>query len=184
MRFAEGDIAGAIAAYRAMVTRGDTSAATRYNLGSALLGADTLPESRELLEAVRRSADGEVRMRARFNAGLGSLRVGRAPNEPDAEQALAAARAAYRAYLGDRADDLDAKWNYELALRHSPPSGGGGGGGGGNNAPQPQEQRPQPQGGIDQRQAEALLNSAAREERDVQGRKQKQGRVPPRGKDW
>ena len=185
VRFAEGDIAGAIAAYRAMVTRGDTSAATRYNLGSALLGADTLPESRELLEAVRRSADGEVRMRARFNAGLGSLRVGRAPNEPDAEQALGAARAAYRAYLGDRSDDLDAKWNYELALRPSPPSGGGGGGGGGgNDAQEPQEQRPQPQGGIDQRQAEALLNNAAREERDVQGRKQKQGRVPPRGKDW
>ena len=184
VRFAEGDIAGAIAAYRAMVIRGDTSAASRYNLGSALLGADTLPESRELLEAVRRSADGEVRMRARFNAGHGSLRVGRAPNAPDAEQALAAARAAYRAYLGDRSDDLDAKWNYELALRQSPPSGGGGGGGGGNDAQKPQEQRPQPQGGIDQRQAEALLNNAAREERDVQGRKQKQGRVPPRGKDW
>ncbi len=185
VRFAEGDIAGAIAAYRNLVSRGDTSAATRYNLGSALLGGDTLPESRELLEAVRRSADGDVRMRARFNAGLGALRVGRTPDSPDSEQALAAARAAYRTYLGERPDDPDAKWNYELALRRSPPSGGGGGGGGGgNDAPQPQEQRPQPQGGIDQRQAEALLNSAAREERDVQGRKQTQGRVPTRGKDW
>ena len=182
VRFAEGDIAGAIAAYRAIVARGDTSVTTRYNLGSALLGADTLPESREMLEAVRRSADGEVRMRARFNAGLADLQSGRTPKAPDAEHALAAARAAYRAYLGERPDDLDAKWNYELALRHAPPSGGGGGGGGGgNDAPQPQEQRPQPQGGIDQHQAEALLNNAAREERDVQGRKQTQGRVPPRG---
>ena len=46
------------------------------------------------------------------------------------------------------------------------------------------DQKPQDQGGLDQRQAEALLNSAAREERDVQGRKQRQGRTPPGGKDW
>ena len=31
---------------------------------------------------------------------------------------------------------------------------------------------------------DALLNSAAREEKDVQGRRQRQGRVPPGGKDW
>ena len=49
---------------------------------------------------------------------------------------------------------------------------------------QPQQQ-PQA-GGIDPRQAERLLNSAAREERDVQGRKQRQSRSerPPLGKDW
>jgi Ca-activated chloride channel family protein len=37
-----------------------------------------------------------------------------------------------------------------------------------------------------QRQAEQLLGSAAREERDVQAKKQKQNRVepPPGGKDW
>ena len=91
--------------------------------------------------------------------------------------------AAYRAYLMERPTDVDAKWNYELALRPQPPTGGGGGGGGGDAQQQPQP-RPQPQGGIDQRQAEALLNSAAREEKDVQGRKQKQGRTPPHGKDW
>lgn len=182
VRFAEGDVAGAIASYRAMMLRGDTSAVTKYNLGSSLLGADTLPAAAELLEAVRRSADGEVRMRARFNAGLAALNTGRVPKAPDAEAALAAARAAYRAYLMERPADIDAKWNYELALRPQPPSGGGGGGGG--DAQQQPQPRPQSQGGIDQRQAEALLNSAAREEKDVQGRKQKQGRTPPRGKDW
>ena len=182
--FANGDIPGALAALTRAVAGGDTSAVTRYNLGSALLGADSLPASVEMLEAVRRSAEGEPRMRARFNAGLASLRMGRDTANPEAEAALAAARSAYRAYLGERPDDLDAKWNYELALRKPPPPSGGGGGGGGGEDEQPEEEQPQPQGGIDQRQAEALLNSAAREERDVQGKKQKQGRVPPRGKDW
>ena len=109
--------------------------------------------------------------------------MGRDTANPDAQTALAAARSAYRAYLSERPTDLDAKWNYELALRKPPPPSGGGGGGGGEDE-QPQDEQPQPQGGIDQRQAEALLNSAAREERDVQGKKQKQGRVPPMGKDW
>jgi len=183
VRFEQGDIAGAIAALRSMVKRGDSTTVTRYNLGSALIGVDSLAGASELLEAVRRAADGEVRMRARFNAGLAGLKLGRTPNTPEAEQALAAARSAYRAYLAARPNDGDAKWNYELALRHTPPQGGGGGGGGGD---QPQSQAPQPrsQSGLDQRQAEALLNSAAREERDVQGRKQRQGRTPPRGKDW
>ncbi len=183
VRFEQGDIPGAIAALRGFMKQGDSTAVTRYNLGSALIGADSLTSASELLEAVRRAADGEVRMRARFNAGLASLKIGSTPNTPESEQALAAARSAYRAYLTARPNDVDAKWNYELALRHSPPQSGGGGGGGGD---QPQSQAPQPQSqsGLDQRQAEALLNSAAREERDVQGRKQRQGRTPPRGKDW
>jgi Ca-activated chloride channel family protein len=132
---------------------------------------------------VRRSTDGELRMRARYNAGLAHLLIGRTEGNPDAERAFAAARAAYRALLQDRPADDDAKWNYELALRDPPPNSGGGGGGGGND-PQQNPPSEEPQGALDQRQAEALLNSAAREERDVQGRKQKQGKVPPTGKDW
>ena len=120
-------------------------------------------------------------MRSRFNAGLSMLRIGRTPNTPDADQAMAAARAAYRAFLEERPLDVDAKWNYELALRKPPPNDGGGGGG--NDDPQEEEQNPNP-ASLDQRQAEALLNSAAREERDVQNKKQRQGRVPPQGKDW
>jgi Ca-activated chloride channel family protein len=104
-------------------------------------------------------------------------------DNPDANQALAAARAAYRALLQDRSADDDAKWNYELALRHPPPNSGGGGGGGGDTGDSPENPSP-PQGSLDQRQAEALLNSAAREERDVQGRKQQKGRIAPVGKDW
>jgi len=182
--FADGNVMGAIRGYREMVTRGDTSAMTRYNLGTALLGADSLPEAVELLEAVRRSTDGELRMRARYNAGLAQLRLGRMAENPNANDALAAALSAYRALLLDRPTDDDAKWNFELALRHPPPNSGGGGGGGGNSESQQEPQPAQSQSSLDQRQAEALLNSAAREERDVQGRKQRQGKVPPVGKDW
>jgi Ca-activated chloride channel family protein len=183
-RFADGDIAGAIAAYRAQRAAGDTSGRTRYNLGSALLGADSLPEASELLEAVRRDSDGEVRMRARFNAGLAALIAARQPGNAQADESFAAARAAYRAFLTERPADRDAKWNFELALRKTPPPQSGGGGGGGESPNTQQDQQPQEQAGLDKKQAEALLNSAAREERDVQGRKQRQGRTPPRGKDW
>jgi Ca-activated chloride channel family protein len=39
---------------------------------------------------------------------------------------------------------------------------------------------------LGERQAEELLNAAARDERDVQGKKQKQNQPPPPpgGKDW
>lgn len=183
--FKEGRVADAIAAYRAMVAQGDTSARTVYNLGTAILGADSLQEAQAMLEAVRKNSEGDVRARARFNAGLAALKQGRMADSPDADQQLASARDAYRAYLMERPGYADAKWNYELALRKQPPqSGGGGGGGGGGNNRNDDPPQPQSQGGLDQRQADALLNSAAREEKDVQGRKQRQGRVPPGGKDW
>ncbi len=183
--FENGDVVGAVAALQRQLLAGDTTAVTRYNLGSALLGADSLQASVQLLEAVRRSTEGEVRMRSRFNAGLGDLRQGLDTANADRDQALKASLAAYRSYLTDRPADVDGKWNYELALRKPPPDGnGGGGGGGGQDDPQPEQQQPQPQGGIDQKQAEALLNSAAREEREVQGRTQRRGRSAPMGKDW
>ena len=182
--FAEGNVQAAIAGYRAQIANGDTTVRTRYNLGTALIGADSLKAAAELLDLVRRDSDGETRMRARFNVGYTSLVMGRTPQNPEAEADFAAARAAYRAFLADRPSDADAKWNYELALRKPPPPQGGGGGGGGDSQNDKPEEQPQNQGGLDQKQAEALLNSAAREERDVQGRKQRQGRTPPGGKDW
>lgn len=182
---ADGNVAGAIDALRKQFAEGDTSASMRYNLGSALLAADSLNGAVELLEGVRRGSEGEVLMRSRFNAGLSELKMGKIPDNPEAAKVLALAVASYKSYLTDRPNDLDAKWNYELALQKTPPSGGGGG------ANDPQQQPPQPSqpkpapGALDPKQAEALLNSAAREEREVQGRKQKQGRTPPPGgKDW
>jgi Ca-activated chloride channel family protein len=185
-RLEAGDALGAAQAYANMIARGDTSYTTRYNLATALLAADSLGAANELFEQVRRGADGEVRARARYNEGLSHLTQGRASDGDTANAAFAKARELFRAYLSERHVDEDGKWNYELALRPQPPMGGGGGGGDNDeqNAEQPESQ---PQSGqLDEAQAEALLNSAAREERDVQGRQQKMVRrpPPPGGRDW
>lgn len=182
---ANGDVVGALKEIRQEFTSGDTTAKTRYNLGSALLASDSNPVATELLESIRRGSDGEIRMRARFNAGLGELKMGRQPDNPEAQKQLLASVAAYKSYLLERPDDIDAKWNYELALRKPPPPNGGGGGSNNQKNQSPEDAEKKQNGSLDPKQAEALLNSAAREERDVQGRKQKQGRTPPPGgKDW
>ena len=180
--------------YREAIRKGDTSPHALYNLGTALLAADSLAAATEPLDRAARAKDAELRYRALFNLGLAHLKQGLAVSGDSAKPALDAALATYKKVLLMRPADADAKWNYELALQKKKSGGGGGGGGGGeNNAPQPQpdeaspQQQPQPRpaGQIGQQQAEQLLNSAAREEREVQGKKQKQNPVaPPGGKDW
>ena len=184
--------APAAALYRAAVNEGDRSPRTLYNLGTALLAADSLAPAIEALERAGSAPDEEVRYRALFNLGLAHLRRGLAAQGEEAQPSLDAAIAAYKKALLMRSAEGDAKWNYELALRKKQ-SGGGGGGGGGRDqspaAPDPASspsQAEQPSGGLGQQRAEDLLNSAARDERDVQGKKQKQNRAatPPGGKDW
>ena len=132
--------------------------------------------------------DAELRYRALFNSGLAHLKQGLTLPKESANEQLDAAIAAYKKVLLMRSNDFDAKWNYELALRKREQGGGGGGGGsgGGQSNSSPQQQQPQPTGGLGQQQADQLLGSAAREERDVQAKKQRQTRVepPPGGKDW
>jgi Ca-activated chloride channel family protein len=134
-----------------------------------------------------------VRFRALFNLGLAHLKQGLSQQGDAGTPELDAALGAYKKALLMRGADGDAKWNYELALRKKKSGGGGGGGGGGqNSAPQapqpaaPQAPAPQSSGSLGQQRAEELLNSAARDEQDVQGKKQKQNRAtpPPGGKDW
>jgi len=173
--------------FRDEITAGDKKPETMYNLGTALVAGDSVASAVEALERVTDSRNDELRFRALFNLGLAHLKPGLAapPGQDGGE--LDSALAVYKKALMLRPGDLEAKWNYELALRKKQSGGGGGGGGGGgssNNSPQ--AQAPQPQGGLGQQQAEQLLGSAAREERDVQSKKQKQNRVepPPGGKDW
>ena len=168
---------------------------TLYGYGTALVAADSLAQAIEPLErsSDERTGDAELRYRALFNLGLAHLKRGLAIQGDSAEPALDAAIETYKKVLLRRPDDMDAKWNYELALRKKQSGGGGGGGGGGSSeAPQPDPQSPQqqdaprPAGGLGQQRAEQLLNSAAREEREVQGKRQRSNRAdpPPGGKDW
>jgi Ca-activated chloride channel family protein len=158
----------------------DHSPGTLYNLGTALLADDSVAAAVVVLDSAAEKADEETRYRARFNSGLASLLPGLAAKGDSGSADLDKALASYKRVLIQRPNDVDAKWNYE--------QGGGGGGGGGqsNASPSPSSQQPKPQPTLAQRQAEQLLGSAEREERDVQSRKQKQSRQepPPGGKDW
>lgn len=172
-----------------MINEGDRTAPTLYNYGTSLLAADSLTAAAEALERAAEARDAELRYRALFNLGLAHLVRGLALPAQQADEPLDAALAAYKKVLLLRSDDLDAKWNYELALRKKQQGGGGGGGGGSgesSESPSPESQAPRPSGGLGERQAEQLLGSAAREERDVQAKRQRQSKAepPPGGKDW
>jgi Ca-activated chloride channel family protein len=173
--------------YRRVIDNGDRTVPTLYNYGTALLAADSLAAA-EVLERAAETRDPELRYRSLFNLGLSHLKRGLAAAPQQADEPLDAALAAYKKVLLLRSGDFDAKWNYELALRKKRQGGGGGGGGSGesNPSPSPEAQAPKPSGGLGERQAEQLLGSAAREERDVQAKRQRQSRVepPPGGKDW
>ena len=182
------DFMGSAKGFKGAMDKGDTTGQTMYNFGTALLGADSLPQAAEVLAKLADAKDEELRYRALFNLGLANLEQGLAAKGDEKGEKLDAALASYKKVILMRPDDVDAKWNYELALHEK--KGGGGGGGGQSqssaNSQQNQQQSPQPQGGLGQKQADQLLGSAAREERDVQAKKQKQNRVepPPGGKDW
>ncbi len=169
-----------------VVRKGDQSPGAIYNYATALIAIDSTVAAAELLERVAGHTDAETQYRVRFNGGLAHLINGRASQGDSASEQFKAALAAYKRVLLQRPDDFDAKWNYELALERQKKGGGGGGGGQSNAAPAPSRQEPKPQPTLAQRQAEQLLGSAQREERDVQSKKLKQNRPepPPGGKDW
>ncbi|MBC7791151.1 MAG: VWA domain-containing protein [Anaerolineae bacterium] len=181
-------------AYQTAIKQGDTSAVTSYNFGTALLAAGDRDAAIAPLERAGTSRDLEIRFRALFNLGLVYLEKGRATDAEAAEQAYTAAVESYKRALRIRPSSFDAKWNYELANRRKKEQSSGGGGGGGGNEQEPQPATPsaaqapteRPAGALDPRQADQILNSAAREEREVQGKKQKQNQPsrPPGGKDW
>ncbi len=178
--------AEAIGAYRRIVSAGDRRPVVLYNLGTALLAADSLDGAVDALERAMFTTDAELRTRARYNLGLAYLRRGLRADGDARSAALSNARRAFRNVLLERPGDADAQWNYELALR-VPQGGGGGGGGGSPQTPQQQAAQPQPQAGpMSRQQAEALLDAAAREERETQARRQR-GNTPLRSagqKDW
>jgi len=183
------DYMGAATKFHRAIEQGDTSSHTLYNYGTSLLNADSLQQAAEVLARLGDTREEELRYRTLFNLGLSELEQGLAAQGDARMEKLDAALATYKKVILMRPDDVDAKWNYELALHEKKGGGGGGGGGQSNNAsnsPSNTDQNPQPQGGMGQKQAEQLLGSAAREERDVQAKKQRQNRVepPPGGKDW
>ncbi len=176
----------AIRRYRAVIAGGDRRPIVLYDLGTALLQADSIDAAVDALERAAFTPDAELRSRALYNLGTAYLRRGLRTDGDARANALRNARRALRTVLLDRPGDRDAQWNYELALHASQ-----GGGGGSSGAPSPQQQAPQqrqpePQGQMSRQQAEALLEAAAREERETQARRQRGSRpLRARGeRDW
>ena len=167
-----------------------------YNRGTAMIERpDSIKLAVPILKDAERDGNAEVKFRAPFNAGFVHLKEGLALQGDSADVPLDSALAVYHRALTIRPDDLDAKWNYELALRKKKEGGGGGGGGGGGQNPQPQPEpqnaqseapRPRPIPGMTPQRAEQILNSMEQQEQDVQGRKQRRSvpTPPPNGKDW
>jgi Ca-activated chloride channel homolog len=187
--YASKDYPRAVSEYRSAIRHGDARLATLYNFGTALLAMDSVQSTGEALARPMEAPDPELRFRSLFNFGLAYLKRGGTLTTEGGQDDLAVSLGAYKKALLLRSDDPDAKWNYELALRKKHDRDGGGGGGGGNTgqqSPAPNSDAPKPSGGLGQHQAEQILASAAREERDVQAKRQQQGKVEPpkHGKDW
>ena len=187
-QFAGGQYARAAASYRQAIGDGDQRVEMLYNLGTALVAADSLDRALEPLERATLSENEELRYRALFNLGLAQLKIGRAGarDADSTRRALSTALELYKRVLLMRPGDGDAQWNYELALTELDQQSSGGQSQQ-QSEPEPQNdprQPPPPSLGRDQ--AEQLLSSAARDEQAVQGRKQRESRptTPRRGKDW
>lgn len=184
--FKSGHFPEAAAAYQREIQEHADSPRLEYNLGTALLQAGQLDDAVAALErAATTAATPDLRYSALYNLGLAYLKQARDTKSSDASGPLGAAAEAYKRALQLRPQEVAAKWNYELATTQKSHSSGGGGQ---SQSPQQsqQQQQPRPSNGLDKRQAEQLLSSAQREERDVQARKQRENQPerPPAGKDW
>lgn len=187
-QFAGGQYARSAGSYRSAIADGDDRPEMLYNLGTALVEADSLDRSLEPLERAMLAESEELRYRALFNLGLAQLKIGRASarDADSTRRALATAVELYKRVLLMRSGDGDAQWNYELALTELDQQSSGGGGQQQNDPEPQQEPREPPPPSLGRDQAEQLLSSAARDEQAVQGRKQREARpsTPRRGKDW
>jgi len=181
-----GDFAAAEAEYRALLESESGNPRLDYNLGTVLLLQQRYEEARPYLEAAATEEDAELGGGPAYNLGGTHLEPAYIDAQlPDREEELRRAIEAYKRALLTEPDDVDAKWNLELARRllereSPPPSGGGGGGGGdagGGDGPPDQgvrEPTPQPGSGpgpdprMTRAEAEELLDAAQEQELDVQ----------------
>jgi Ca-activated chloride channel family protein len=187
-QYAGGLFARSAASYREAISDGDRRPEMLYNLGTALVAADSLDKSLEPLERAALSEDEELRYRSLFNLGLAHLKIGRASaNGADStRRAFATAVETYKRVLLLRPGDADAQWNYELALEELAQQRSSSASEPREEPERPPDPREPPSPSLGQEQAEQLLSSAARDEQAVQGRKQREQRPaqPRRGKDW
>jgi Ca-activated chloride channel family protein len=187
---AAGDAAGAAAAFLQEAAAGAARDTAFYNAGSAALDAGRLDVARGALVEAAKSLDPGIRYRALYNLGVVGLLAAEADTSR-AEELLDEAADRLRQALLLEPTSARAKWNLELAERRKPPPPAGGGGGGappsGGGGGQSQEQPAQPRSqGLTQSQAEQILNSMDRRERETKAEQQRRLQTGSAGgvKDW
>ncbi len=189
---AAGDPSRAAAEFLKEAGTGRAKDTAFYNAGTAALEAGRLEVARGALAEAAKSLDPGLRYRALYNLGLVSLLTAQGDTSRRDEM-LDDATDRLRQALLLQPSSARAKWNLELAERRRPPpppQGGGGGGGtpppsGGPQSPQPQKP-PEPQSrDLSQSQAEQILNSMERRERETREEQQRRLQGSSGGvKDW
>ena len=164
-----------------------------YNAGTAALEARRFDVARGALTEAAKSLDPGLRYRALYNLGLAGL-LAAAEDSTKREELLGQAADRLREALLLQPSSARAKWNLELATRQQPPPQGGGGGGGGRPpsgggaAPPPSgpNRPPPPDQGLSQGQAEQILNSMERRERQTRAEQQRRlrGAEASGARDW
>jgi Ca-activated chloride channel family protein len=182
-----GDTAAAARAFAREAARRPSADTALFNAGTAALAGRRYEEARKWLADAARSLDPDLRFRALYNLGLVAMGQAGADTVKRAslrDQAAGHFREALLLEPGSR----EAKWNLELVQEPTPPPSGGGGG---TPPPTPQRSgRPPPQPSrtstLSQSEAEQILNSVERNERDVRADLAKRRRIPQTsaGKDW
>jgi Ca-activated chloride channel family protein len=172
---------------RETARRGDTA---WYNAGTAAMEAGNLEVARRALTEAAKSPDPDLRYRALYNLGVAALLASRNGGEQK-DALLGEAQQALRDALLLQPASERAKWNLELTNRQKPPSSGGGntppqqgGGGGGQQEGQGSEQ--DSPSTLSRREAEQILGSVEREERQTRARRAQRDRTGSAGvgKDW
>lgn len=207
-----GRYAEAVAAYQSALESGEDSPVLRYNLGTALLQLGRYDEAEQHLRGALEVVEPEMREWVYYNLGQRYLEDARQQQDAEASTTLYdAAVEAYRQALRLQPEDVDAKWNYELALRErdEQEQQGGGGGDSQDEGEQDREQEEQqgdqgqgsesqgspsqaPQGGsgeqqapMTQEQADRILSAIEQDERDLFRDKLRKGRQEaPTSRDW
>lgn len=181
-----GDTVAAVSAFTREAARRGSADTALFDAGTAALLKGGYGDAGRLLAGAARSLDPELRFRALYNLGLASLlQASRDSAHRDALRDQAAAR--FRDALLLRPDSRETKWNLELAEAPSPPPSGGGGA---KPPPKPPERAPPTpspsNANISQSEAEQILNSVERNERDVRADQARRRRVASSSasKDW
>ena len=175
------DTLSAAVEYAREAVRGTSPDTAWFNAGTAALARARFPEARQWLGQAARSLDPGLRFRALYNLGLVAFHEALRDTARRGElHAEAAAR--FRDALLLEPGSLDAKWNLELVQEPNPPSRGGGGG---SAPPSAGETRPSGSA-LAQSDAEQLLNSVERAEREVRAEQARRRRLGQSrtGRDW